>query len=122
MNPVGWFEIPVIDLDRAKTFYETVFETTLTNMRVGAGEMETFPMEMGAPQAAGGLMKAPGYTPSQDGTIVYFTATDLDAHTARAQVAGGKILLPKTSIGEHGFIAHITDTEGNRIALHSREG
>ncbi len=35
---------------------------------------------------------------------------------------GGKTLMPRTSIGDHGFIAHFEDTEGNRVALHEAPG
>jgi uncharacterized protein len=38
---------------------------------------------------------------------------------AAIQAGGGKTFLPKTAIGENGFIAHSRDTEGNRVALHS---
>jgi predicted enzyme related to lactoylglutathione lyase len=38
---------------------------------------------------------------------------------AKVEKAGGKILMPKTAIGENGFIAHFADTEGNRVAFHS---
>ena len=32
---------------------------------------------------------------------------------------GGEVLLPKTSVGEHGFCAWLRDSEGNRVGLHS---
>lgn len=31
-NPVGWFEIYVNDMDRAKQFYQQVFQVTLTKL------------------------------------------------------------------------------------------
>ena len=31
-NPVCWFEIYVEDMDRAKKFYETVFQTKLEDL------------------------------------------------------------------------------------------
>jgi predicted enzyme related to lactoylglutathione lyase len=39
---------------------------------------------------------------------------------ARAESAGGKVILPKTAIGENrGFIALFIDTEGNKVGFHS---
>ena len=31
-NPVGWFEIYVQDMERAKKFYETVLQSTLEKL------------------------------------------------------------------------------------------
>ncbi len=52
---------------------------------------------------------------------MYFTAPDIEATLARAREKGGEVLLEKTSIGQEGFIAYMCDTEGNRVALHSRQ-
>lgn len=121
MNPVGWFEIPVTDMDRAQAFYEAVFNFQLKRMEMGPNLMAWFPFEEGAPQSTGTLVKGEAYTPSEDGTIVYFTATDFDETLERVEANGGKVIFPKTDIGEHGWIAHVGDTEGNRIAIHRRK-
>ncbi len=47
-NPVGWFEIYVQDMARAKKFYETVFGVTLTKLENPTDspvELWAFPME-----------------------------------------------------------------------------
>ena len=119
-NPVGWFEIPVMDLDRAKQFYETVMNLQLTLTTMGPLEMAWFPSVEDGIGASGTLIKSEGYTPSHSGTLIYFTAPDIEGTLARVNANGGKTLLPKTSIGEYGFIAHFEDSEGNRLALHSR--
>jgi uncharacterized protein len=119
-NPVGWFEIPVNDLNRAKNFYDQVFGTQLSLTEMGPYKMAWFPMEREEAGAAGTLIKAEGYSPSHSGTLVYFSVEDLEGTLKKIQDRGGKTLLPKTSIGEHGFIAHFEDCEGNRVALHSR--
>lgn len=118
-NPVGWFEIPATDLNRAKQFYEAVMDLQLTLMTLGTDEMAWFPFVEDAIGASGTLIKAEGFTPSHDGTLIYFSAPDIEATLAKVNANGGKTLLPKTSIGEHGFIAQFEDTEGNRLALHS---
>ena len=119
-NPVNWFEIPVNDLNRAKQFYETVFGLQLSLNEMGPMKMAWFPMAPETAGATGTLMKAEGYTPSHAGTLVYFSVTNIDGILAEVDANGGKVLLPKTGIGEHGYIAHFQDCEGNRVALHSK--
>jgi hypothetical protein len=117
-NPVNWFEIPASDLARAKKFYESVFGVELAENEMGGGKMAWFPMEMGAAGAAGTLIQAEGYTPSHAGSLVYIHVPKIDVALDRISEAGGKALLPRTGIGQHGFIAHFEDSEGNRVALH----
>ena len=119
-NPVNWFEIPVNDLERAKQFYETVFGFQLSLNEMGPMKMAWFPMTQGACGATGTLMQSEGYTPSHAGTLVYFSVTDVEATLVKVDANGGQTLMPKTGIGEHGFIAHFQDCEGNRVALHSK--
>jgi uncharacterized protein len=119
MNPVDWFEIPVADMTRAKSFYEAVFGLQISLNKIGQLEMGWMPMENNVYGAAGSLVKAEGYVPSHTGTLVYFGVPDVGPVLEKIKQSGGKILLPKTSIGEYGFIAHFEDPEGNRVALHS---
>ena len=119
-NPVTWFEIPVANMSRAKSFYEGVFGVTLAGMQMGPADMAMFPSAQGATGAAGCLIKTDEYTPSHAGSLVYFSVADIEGTLEKAQAGGGKTLVPKMGIGEHGFIAHFEDTEGNRVALHSQ--
>ncbi|MBI4173466.1 MAG: VOC family protein [Candidatus Aenigmarchaeota archaeon] len=123
-NPVGWFEIPVSDMERAIKFYAAVFGHKLERHTLPALDMAWFPMHPDGMGAMGSLVfHKEFYTPSANGALVYFTAFsgDLANELARVALAGGKILVPKTKISdEHGFMAVILDSEGNRIALHSR--
>ncbi|HTG00106.1 MAG TPA: VOC family protein [Nitrospirota bacterium] len=120
-NPVQWFEIPVKDLDRAKKFYEALLGVKLSINEMGPLKMAWFPMVQDGPGATGSLVKAENYVPSQTGTVVYFSVEDVEEALRKVEAGGGKRLMPKTSIGEYGFIAHFTDTEGNRLAFHSRK-
>ena len=123
MNPVGWFEIPVSDMERAQAFYEGVLQVELSLQPEQNGIlMSWFPMEEKAIGAMGSLVKGEGHVPSSDGVLIYFTAPDLEAHEARVREHGGEVLQPRVSIGEYGFMSVIRDTEGNKVALHSREG
>jgi len=118
-NPVVWFEIPVEDLDRAKSFYEDVFEIKLELNEIGPMKMAWFTMIEGVPGAPGALVKMEDYTPSDEGVRIYLTTPDIEGTLDRITANGGEILMSRTSIGEYGFIAQFSDTEGNRIALHS---
>jgi len=120
-NPVGWFEIPVRDLDRAKTFYQTVFEfEDMPVHDMGPLRMAWFPWKQDGIGAPGALCHGEWYEPSQAGTLVYLTAPDIDACLARAAENGGKVIQSKKSIGEYGFVGFMEDCEGNRVGLHSR--
>jgi len=120
-NVVGWFEIPVNDMARAKKFYNAVFGHELIDMNMPNMEMAAFPWVDDAPNSGGGLVKSQGYEPSVTGTVVYFSCEDASVELVKAVKSGGKVLVPKTSIGEYGFIALFIDTEGNRIGLHSNK-
>jgi predicted enzyme related to lactoylglutathione lyase len=119
-NPVGWFEIYVQDMDRAKAFYEKTLQMTFQRLDAGDLEMWTFPMLPDGPGCPGALVRMPGKDSGTGGTIIYFTCADCAVEAARAAENGGKVVKEKFSIGEYGFIAFVQDTEGNMIGLHSR--
>lgn len=118
INPVNWFEIPVNDMDRAKKFYEEVFQIDITLNELGNLTMGWFPFDHEKPGSTGTLIKAETYVPSYEGTMVYFSVGEINEVVPRIKPAGGKIINEKMSIGEHGFVAHFEDSEGNRVALH----
>lgn len=120
VNPVCWFDIYVAKLDRAKKFYETVFSIKLTDLPIAWGKQATFPFENNGANATGALVEKENYIASSNNTIVYFASADCIAEVSRVVAAGGKVIRPKTPIGEFGFIAILEDTEGNTIGLHSR--
>lgn len=124
-NIVGWFEIPVNDMERAIGFYEKVFDLKLNRQLMGELDMAWFPMTENGPGAAGSLVKNPDfYLPSIDGPLIYLTAHsgDLSNELARVEPAGGKVVQDKKRISkEYGYMAVIMDTEGNRVALHSKK-
>ena len=120
INPITWFEIYVEDLERAKAFYESVFNYFLIPEKTdGSFEAYRFPGETPSTGAMGTLMKHPMRKPSQEGTMIYFHCDDCQTQSELADKNGGKVFRPKWSIGTEGFIAIIGDTEGNAIGLHS---
>jgi predicted enzyme related to lactoylglutathione lyase len=118
MNPVVYFEIPVLDLDRACDFYSKVFETTLTKEVVDGYQMAFFETSDDSFGASGALVVGDVYVPSHQGCFLYFGVESIDETIARALELGGSLLYPKKSNGGLGSVAEIQDSEGNRIALH----
>ena len=118
-NPVGWFEIYVQDMTRAKAFYEAVFHLKLERLNNTAIEMWSFPMSMDSWGASGALVKMDGMSSGGNSTIVYFSCADCAVEAARAAAHGGQVMREKMAIGEYGFIALVFDTEGTMIGLHS---
>lgn len=123
VNAVTWFEIYVTDMARARKFYETVLDKTMSNLPMpensNGGEMVTFPWVEGAPNASGALVKHEMGKPSATGTMVYFACADCAVELGRVEAAGGKVIVPKFAIGEFGFCGIAMDTEGNSIGFHS---
>ena len=120
-NPVGWFEIYVQDMKRAKKFYESLFDAKLEELKSPAGELEmwSFPGDTNAYGTPGALVKMTDATSGGLGTLVYFMCEDCAVQEAKVPRLGGSIHRKKMSIGQYGFITLALDTEGNMIGLHS---
>lgn len=120
-NAINWFEISVADFDRAKKFYETIFDYQMPESITGPKRMGFFLYDFKAGKIGGAIIHGDGYTPSQQGSVVYLNCQpDLQIVLNRVESAGGKIVLQKAQVTpEIGYIAFITDSEGNRVALHS---
>lgn len=119
---INWFEIPVKNYERAKDFYSTVLNTEITDYHMPEQNMKygMFPHDKDSNGVGGGLIEAEGQTPTTNGPTIYLNGgDDLSIALNKVESAGGKILIPKTDIGENGFMAQFIDTEGNRMALHS---
>ena len=121
-NAVTWFELPVASMDRAVKFYETVFGVKLYVDQFGPVLMGWFPHDPKKPGSSGSLVyNEDFYKPSTDGTLVYFSSLDVAIEVGRIKDAGGKVIQGKTLISDDiGYMALFIDTEGNRVALHSK--
>lgn len=123
-NAINWFEIPVKDINRAKSFYEAIFGFELFSLDVGDGlKMAIFPAES---ETVGGalIQKGEYYHPSDTfGPLLYLNANpDLQFVLDKVEDSGGKVTIPKRLITEdNGYMAVIIDSEGNRVALHSND-
>ena len=114
---VTWFEIPATDLQRAKRFYETIFETQLRVEDFG-GPMAIFPYQN---PGIGGCIFAGGTHPSPHGTLIYLNAEGrLDRTLELLESAAGRVDTLKTKVSDDiGYVAHFIDSEGNRVGLHA---
>ena len=124
-NMVGWFEIPVLDMSRAKKFYEKVFEIKIQTDQFGDTLMGFFPFDENPEiTGVGGalVLNDQFYKPMANGTLVYFSSPEITFELTKVEEAGGVVLQEKSLIREDiGYMALLLDSEGNRIALHSRE-
>lgn len=123
-NPIGWFEIYVDDMTRARTFYESVLGVSLERLddpTDSHAEMWSFGMNHEQYGAAGALVKMSGFSAGGNSTVVYFACEDCAVEEARVAKAGGEVQQSKMSIGEYGFCSLVSDSEGNLIGLHSSQ-
>ena len=117
-HTISWFEIPATNIERAAKFYSAILGVKIDIMKWEGYQMGMFPGGKGI--IHGALVQGEHYVPSDKGTVVYLNGgNDLNNALKKVEPAGGKVCRPKFSIGEHGYIAFFTDTEGNRVALHS---
>lgn len=122
-NALNWFEIPVSDFEKAKKFYETIFDYQMPENMMGNVRMGFFLYDFQNGKVGGAICKSDMHTPSHEGSLIYLNCQpDLQVVLDRVENAGGKILQQKTIISEDqnlGYWALMTDTEGNKVALHS---
>ncbi len=116
-NPAMYFEIPVTDMKRAITFYEKVFGIDFQLKEIHTNQMALMPFDLHGFGISGALAKGEIYKPSLNGTLIYLRSESIDKTLGRAQLAGAKVLFPKTKAGEYSYVAEIEDSEGNRIGL-----
>jgi predicted enzyme related to lactoylglutathione lyase len=122
-SAISWFEIPVIDIDRATRFYETILDIKMQPLDMPNIRMRMFPIEDMETGVGGALVDSGGFhkASSTDGPLVYLNANpNMQVILDKVIPAGGQVILGKTEISpEYGNMALIIDSEGNRIAFHS---
>lgn len=122
-NAISWFEIPTSDISRAQQFYETIFNIKMSVLDLPQIKMRMFPLDNPMTGVGGAIVDSGGFhKPSlTEGPLIYLNGNpDVQIILDRVEAAGGKIMVPKTTISdEYGDMAVLIDTEGNRIALHN---
>lgn len=115
---VNWLEIPVENMERAKKFYETVFEFKIVDMEINGEIYPCFPNKDGE-GFSGALVQYDFTRPGKNGPLVYLNSYDqMDAMLNRINQAGGRVIESKKEIAPgFGFYSIFEDTEGNLLAL-----
>lgn len=119
-NYVSWFEIPAVNFQQAVDFYNHIYGIDMEKNFDGKYAMAFFPANNGV---GGAIVAGPGSTPSDSGPLIYLNAGgNLNAILQKIESAGGRIVMPKTLISEEsGYFAIFIDSEGNKLALHSKK-
>ena len=122
MRKVVHFEIPADDLERAKSFYGSVFDWELNTMQMDEGEYtivtttpvddSMMPTEPGA--VNGGLMQRSNDTPSP---VITIDVDDIEQSLKEVEAAGGSTVTPRTPIPGMGAFGYFKDPEGNVMGL-----
>ena len=117
-NTLNWFELPVIDMDRAARFYELLLNGPV-RIEMAGGEPNGI-LPYAEPGIGGALVLRDGFKPGVGGGLIYFNLNgELDAAAERAVQAGGSLVMPPSEPFPFGRIAIVVDSEGNQIGLHS---
>ena len=120
MNAVNWFEIPVVNFERAVAFYEQILAARLPLDASFPGmRMACLPYQ--EPGVGGCLLEFAQARPHADGVRIYLNVgDDLGPVLDRVAAAGGQVIMSKTLVREDiGYIGMFSDSEGNVVGLHS---
>ena len=121
IHSINWFEIPVLDFNRAKTFYSTLFAFEMEVMEMGPEKMGILPSNLQRGGISAVIFFGKDYRPNADGIKIYLNRDpELNNILNRVETAGGKIVQEKTQITpEIDYMTVFQDIEGNTINLHS---
>lgn len=114
----SWFEIPAVNFNQAVAFYNHIYGIEMETFSNNEHTMAFFP----ADRIGGAIVAGPGSVPGENGPLIYLNGgNDLDDVLSRVEEAGGRVIMPKTLINqESGYFAIFIDSEGNKLALHSK--
>lgn len=120
INIAVWFELPATDFERAVTFYQGILDVEIDSIEMAGLKQGLFPHD-DTSLVSGSIVCGMDYKPSTEGSVVYLNGgDDLAVALSKVESTGGKVLMPKTHLGEEiGYIAHFMDSEGNRVGIHS---
>ena len=123
MDSIVHFEIPAVDLARAKKFYEKAFGWKIEYMKQYDYSMvlttptkDHKPSQYGA--INGGMMKRNKIVKA---SVVTLQVKNIDTTLKSIAKLGGKSLMGKTPVGDMGYTAYIKDTEGYVIGLFQKK-
>lgn len=116
---ITWFEIPVLNMERATNFYNHIYGIKMETTEMNDYEMAVFPVTTGI---GGALVLGSGCVPSETGSLIYLNGgKNLQPILDKVEEKGGRIIMPKTKISdEAGHFALFIDSEGNKLAINSK--
>ena len=116
---INWFEIPAYNFERAVAFFNQIYNINMETTEINGYSMGFFPAKAGI---GGAVVSGEGCTPNTTGPLLYLNGgKDLNVVLAKVEAAGGRVIMNKTLINDAvGHFALFMDTEGNRLALHSK--
>ncbi len=117
-NAVVWFEIPVTDLEKSKSFYGAVLQNALEDQAMGPNVTSVFQPSGGGGVSGHLYVGKPG-SPGTGNTIHLSVPVPLEASLERLKDAGGSVVSDIIAIPE-GRFAYCLDLDGNSIGLFTR--
>ena len=119
-NFINWFEIPATNFERAVSFYMAILSIDIKKTEMFGTHMGFFPSD--GKNVSGAIVQGDNYEPSSIGILAYLNGgDDLQKVLDRIESNKGKIIVPKTQISpEMGFFGMFIDSEGNKMAIHSK--
>ena len=117
-NRAVWFDIPVVDLERAASFYRAVLAIQMHREQKNGNAFYVLEHAAGN----GGCLVPNPSAVGSGGVLVYLNVNGRIRDAARqVELRGGRVIEPIHAIGPHGFRAIVLDSEGNRVALHAEQ-
>ena len=114
-NPFVHVELQTKDLDKAKKFYQGIFDWRFEDMPMGNG-MSYTGINVGE-GTGGGMWTNPAAPNGPAHWLAYVNVDNIDATIEKARGLGGTVVQPKTEVAEMGWYSVITDPSGATLGL-----
>jgi hypothetical protein len=113
-NPFVHVELATTDLDKAKSFYRSLFDWQLQDMDMGGGTSYTM---VGVGEGTGGGMMKHPVSGAPSAWLAYVRVDDVMAATAKAKSLGATIMRDVTEVADYGSLSIIVDPTGAMLGL-----
>jgi predicted enzyme related to lactoylglutathione lyase len=119
-DKVVHFELPADNLERAQNFYRSAFDWSINTVPgMGYTLVQTTPSgKDGSPTAPGAInggmltRQAPIKNP-----VITIEVASIDDSLKQIEKLGGRVVRDKQPVGNMGFAAYFSDSEGNVLGL-----
>jgi predicted enzyme related to lactoylglutathione lyase len=113
-NPFVHVELATTDLDKAKSFYRSLFNWQLQDVDMGGGMSYTM---VGVGEGTGGGMMKHPVPGAPSAWLAYVLVDDVRAATAKAKALGATIMRDVTEVEDYGTLSIIVDPTGATLGL-----